>query len=51
MTNYSHILIKSLNKNKQIRSESYQIIKNKKNNELLELDKKIYGPIIIQNKS
>jgi len=27
------------------------LIKNKKNNELLELDKRIYGPIIIQSKS
>jgi len=32
-------------------SENYQIIKKEKNNELLELDKQIYGPIIIQNKS
>ncbi|MDC3019468.1 LysM peptidoglycan-binding domain-containing protein [Prochlorococcus sp. AH-736-E15] len=36
-----------LSKNKPISSETYQIIKNKKN----ELDKQIYGPIIIQNKS
>ena len=27
------------------------IIKNKKNDELLDLDKKIYGPIVIQSKS
>ena len=40
-----------LSKNKPISSENYQIIKNKKNNELLELDKQIYGPIIIQSKS
>ena len=40
-----------LGKNKLTSSEDYQIIKNKQNNELLELDKKIYGPIIIQNKS
>ena len=40
-----------LRKNKPISSENDQIIKNKKNNKLLELDKKIYGPIIIQNKS
>ena len=40
-----------LSKNKQISSENYQIIKNKKNKELLELDKQIYGPIIIQSKS
>ena len=38
-----------LSKNKPISSENYQLIKN--NNELLELDKKIYGPIIIQSKS
>jgi len=36
---------------KKVISENYQIIKNKKNNELLELDKQIYGPIIIQNVS
>ena len=40
-----------LNKNNPISSENYQIIKNKKNNEILELDKQIYGPIIIQSKS
>lgn len=40
-----------LSKNKPITSENDQIIKNKKNNKLFELDKKIYGPIIIQNKS
>ena len=40
-----------LSKNEQISSENYQIIRNKKNNELFELDKKIYGPIIIQSKS
>ena len=40
-----------LSKNNPISSENDQIIKNKKNNELLELDKKIYGPIIIQSKS
>ena len=32
-------------------SENPQIIKNKKKNELLELDKQIYGPIIIKSKS
>ncbi len=32
-------------------SENLQIINKKKNNELLELNKQIYGPIIIQNKS
>ena len=40
-----------LSKNNPISSENYQIIKNKKNNELLDLDKRIYGPIIIQSKS
>ncbi len=40
-----------LNKNKPISSENFQIIKNKKNNELLQIDKQIYGPIIIQSKS
>ena len=40
-----------LTKNNPISSENYQIIKKKKNNELLELDKQIYGPIIIQSKS
>ena len=34
-----------------INSENYETTENKKNNDLLELDKKIYGPIIIQNKS
>ena len=40
-----------LSKNIAESSENYQIINNNKNNELLELDKQIYGPIIIQNKS
>ena len=40
-----------LSKNKPISSENYQKIRNKKNNELLELDKQIYGPIIIQSKT
>ena len=40
-----------LTKKNPISSENYQIIKKEKNNELLELDKQIYGPIIIQNKS
>ncbi|KGG00838.1 MULTISPECIES: LysM peptidoglycan-binding domain-containing protein [Prochlorococcus] len=39
-----------LRKNKPISLENDQIIKNKQN-ELLELDKQIYGPIIIQSKS
>ena len=40
-----------LSKNNPIGSENYQIIKNKKNNELLELNKQVYGPIVIQSKS
>ena len=32
-------------------SENYETTENKKNNELIELDKKIYGPIIFQSKS
>ena len=40
-----------LSKNKVISSEDYQIIKNKEINKLLELEKKIYGPIIIENLS
>ena len=40
-----------LSKNKRTSSGDYQIIKNKKNNELIKLDKQIYGPIIIQSKS
>ena len=40
-----------LNKNNPISSDNDQIIKNKNNNELLELDKQIYGPIIIESKS
>ena len=40
-----------LTKNISNSSENNQIIKNKKNIELLDLDKQIYGPIIIQDKS
>ena len=40
-----------LSKNKQNNSENHQIIKNKKSNQLLDLDKKIYGPIILQSNS
>ena len=40
-----------LSKKNTISSDNDQIIKNKDNNELLELDKQIYGPIIIQSKS
>ncbi|MBO8220404.1 LysM peptidoglycan-binding domain-containing protein [Prochlorococcus marinus] len=39
-----------LSKNKSISTENYQIIRNKKNNDLLELEKKFYGPLIIQSK-
>ena len=41
----------TLRKKNLINSENHETIENKKNNELLELDKKIYGPIIIQSKS
>jgi len=34
-----------------INSENFETTENKKNNDLIELDKKIYGPIIIQSKS
>ena len=40
-----------LTKKNPISSENYQIIEKKKNNEFLELDRQIYGPLIIQNKS
>ena len=40
-----------IKKNNSTSTENYQLINNKKNNELLELDKRIYGPIIIQSKS
>ena len=40
-----------LRKKNLINSEKYEATENKKNNELLELDRKIYGPIIIQSKS
>ena len=40
-----------LDKQNPISSENYKIIKKEKNNEFLELDRQIYGPIIIQNKS
>ena len=39
-----------LSKNNPISSENEVITENKKNNELLELDKQIYGPITIQSK-
>ena len=40
-----------LSKNNPNNSENHQIINNNKNNELLELNKQIYGPIIIKSKS
>jgi len=40
-----------LSKNNTISSENSQIIKNKKNNELLELNRQVYGPLTIQGKS
>ena len=40
-----------IRKKNAINLENYETTENKKNNDLLELDKKIYGPIIIQSKS
>ncbi len=40
----------TIRKKNTINSEDYKTTENKKNNDLHELDKKIYGPIIIQNK-
>ena len=40
-----------IRKKNTIISENYEITENKKNNNLLESDKKIYGPLIIQSKS
>ena len=40
-----------LRKNNPISVENHQKIKSKKNNEFHQLDKQIYGPIIIQDKS
>ena len=40
-----------IRKKNTINSENYQTTENKKNNDLLELDRKIYGPIIIQGES
>ena len=40
-----------ISKKNTINSENYEITENKKNNDSLELDKKIYGPIITQSKS
>jgi len=40
-----------IRKKNTINSENYEANENNKNNESLELEKKIYGPIIIQSKS
>ena len=40
-----------LSKNNPVNVENYQIIKSKENEELLYVDKNIYGPIIIESKS
>ena len=40
----------TIRKKNTINSEKYETTENKKNNDLIELDKKIYGPIIIQSK-
>jgi len=40
-----------IRKKNTINSENYETTENKKNNDFLELNKKIYGPIIIQSKS
>jgi len=40
-----------LRQNRHSNVDNHEITENKKNNELLELDKKIYGPITIQSKS
>ena len=39
-----------IEKKNTINSQNYQTTENKKNNDLLELDKQIYGPLIIQSK-
>ena len=41
----------TIRKKNTINSEDYKTTKNKKNNETNELDKKIYGPLIVQGKS
>ena len=41
----------TIRKKNTINSEDYKTTENKKNNDLHELDKKIYGPIIIKSKS
>ena len=40
-----------IRKKNTINLENYETTENKKNNDLVELDRKIYGPIIIQGKS
>ena len=40
-----------IRKKNTIKSKNYETTENKKNNDLLELDKQIYGPLIIQSKS
>ena len=40
-----------LSKKDPIKSDTYQITNNEKNNDLFESEKKIYGPIVIQSKS
>ena len=40
-----------ITKKNTINSENYETTESKKNNDSFELDKKIYGPIIIQSKS
>ena len=40
-----------IRKKSSINSENYETTENKKNYDLLALDKKIYGPLIIQSKS
>ncbi len=41
----------TIRKKNTINSENHETTANKKNNDLIELDKKIYGPIIIQSKT
>ena len=40
-----------IRKKKTINTENFEITEDIKNNDLLELDKKVYGPLIIQSKS
>ena len=40
-----------IRKKNTFNSENYETTENKKNNDFLELEKKIYGPLIIQSKS